>query len=1026
MSLCHECERWPLERGDRFCGWCGAPLLAVGLARADGSGRLSQPARDYVAPGTHQLTYLLETRGSLARQTPTVERLPGGIRCPIEAGARAGEWLLGVTLPDLPTAGSATVELLVRGEAEQRSLQLDLWPRPTLQPRLSSDGLQTLEEGVLRATFTDARAEQERLLVRLALPEAPVVLRAFAVDEGGGELRWDRDGVLQTDALELRVADVGREVGLQRELPIEISRRGPWERGHQRELTVVLAFDGLPHYEQRLALVQRRRTGGDFQPEAIELPHLFSGRAEVVACHLANHDDYPLVLESVSCDAPWIRLASYRADARPEALPPLQLPLSLPAADPRGGQPGGSLDFAVVLDGKHPGFPARGPIAATLNFSQAGGGRSLLNVRVAEVKQPASLSSQGYLAIDFGTTNTCCALKLEDRPVEVIPFGRGGKSSLPSVIFFEDLREPSAPKVVVGDPALARAKARGERALVRAFKRRIGDETKIQCTDPEGNAASFTAEELSAIFLREVLGEVREHIASSGDPITIDAIFFTYPVLFSPRQVGKLAEVFRSLGVTEVIPALDEATAGAVQAIHRWATDGYRALGAAAGAAPATTEYVLNYDFGGGTIDIALLEVGKDFAESQVTVTPIGVTGLYRFGGEDVTVLVRQMIVRRIEKKLRRRCPRFELPCGDLAHPPGLYAVKKENNARLGFLAEKAKIELFASGEYAIHSNDPDLDQLWIDRGEGAGPERTDVIKNPLFAGLDEVEATVTLRRADVERVIAPRLASSIARAYNLWRTGCAQGDGAIKPLARVLLTGRSSGIPLVKQLICERLGVPEHAVVHDPASAKEVVAQGACYYRRLWSVMMTGLRLLLGEVEQRVLMPIGIERIDYSDSVFFPVFDASTRMEPRQDSAGRDCLFASRELAFGLAGPIATLKMFRSLDYVDPIPSPGKDLVARFDIRADDPFFADWTAKERARFPVTVQLWRAIDGGEHTLEVVVAHPRSGQSKVFRSLFSGDLSATVGEAEEAAGLPIDELDPLDDRRQVGNDGDGWS
>jgi hypothetical protein len=586
------------------------------------------------------------------------------------------------------------------------------------------------------------------------------------------------------------------------------------------------------------------------------------------------------------------------------------------------------------------------------------------------------------------------------------------------VIFFEDLSDPAAPRVAIGDIALARAKALGERPLVRNFKRRLGDPRQLQVTDSQGRSANYSAAELTAIFLREVLREVREGLDARGLALAIDAVLFTYPVLFSANQTAQLAGVLRSLGVTKVEHALDEASAGAIEAIHSWSNEQLEKLGAAAKEARSEREFVLNYDFGGGTIDIALLEVTRDYREQRVVITPIGVTGLYRFGGEDVTVLVRQLIVRRIEQKMRRRYPRFTLPCGNPAEPPGMYAVKRDNNARLGFLAEKVKIELCTHGDVLIRPGDPDLDNLWFDRGEGAGVQRSDPLRMPLLGGLDEHEAEIVIRARELDRVLAPHLEASIERAANLWRSGCRQSDGSVAPLARVLLTGRSSAIPLVRRLIEERLAIAPERIIFDAARAKEVVASGACYYDRLQAALVRGFRLEVIKPNERVLIPIGVEMIDFANSIFMPLFDAATRMEPLSDNSGQPGFQAHAELRLGFGGPVANLQLFRSLDYVDELATGGKQLVARFELRREDPFFSDWTPQELRSFSARVVLWRAASGTEHRLAVAVAHPRSGEQRLFQASFTGDLDATVGEDEEAGGVRIDEVDLPEEPRVV--------
>ncbi len=1028
-TLCDECGQWPMCPGDRFCGWCGAPLLELALLRTTGE-RLGPSGRDYVVPGQARVHYRLRQRGSMSSAAPRVRRA-GGEPCPTRPTDRPGEHEIAVDF--VPARrGPARLALEVAGrDRAWLSLPLELWPRPEIVPRPDPGGLQFVHEGALRAAFTDPRRATEPIVLRVAIPDSPVVVRRVGLRTADmASPAWDRAGTATTPELILRCDDVGREVGLQRELPLVLERRGPWERGREMSAHLSVAFEGLPVWELAVVLVQRRRIGGDFSPELCQIDRAWCGRVAAYPCHLANEDDFDLRIVEATAEPAWLRVGAVGpATARADEVSELALPVHLQART--GEQRGGHLDFAIVVDGRHPQFPkaGAGPQAGQVRFVHASGLTALYGVRIGEIAQPASLAAKGYLAVDFGTTNTCCALKLEGRDVEVLPFGADARSSIPSVVFFEDLSDPERPKFCVGNAALAQAKLRGERSLVRSFKRRIGLDRREPVIDPLGRAATYLPDDLARFFLGEVLREVKEVLDRRGAPIEVDRVFFTHPVLFSPRQLERLAAVFASVGARSAEPALDEASAGAVRAIHAWATEEHRALEAArAPWPPARTEHVLNYDFGGGTIDIALLEVTVDHAARIVESTPVGVTGLYRFGGEDITVLVRRMITQMIERKMRRRHPRFRLPTGDPAREPALYQIVRENNARLGFLAEKAKIEVLRKGTYTIRPTDPDLDQLSVDKGAGAGFERVDAVRRPLFDGLGEAEAQIVLARSDLERLIEPRIRESADRAYNLWRACCANEDGTVRALDRVLLTGRSSSIPLVARVLAERLGVASDRIFHDPASAKEVVAQGACYHREMAGALQRGVKLVLGDVGSRVLIPIGLEQIDYAESVFEPIFDARTRLERVVAADGAVALVAEKSIELSLVGPTATIKLFRSLDYVPGITSGGKDLVARFELAAKDPFFADWTPRERAAFTATFRLSRVPGSGAARVDVVLVHPRTNAVRVLGSGVDVDLAATVGEGEEAAGLLAGALEIAleSDPKAAGADREGWS
>jgi len=364
------------------------------------------------------------------------------------------------------------------------------------------------------------------------------------------------------------------------------------------------------------------------------------------------------------------------------------------------------------------------------------------------------------IGIDLGTTNSCVALMDAGKP-RVLENSEG-RSVTPSVVVFKKDGER-----VVGDTAKRQIVTNHDRAVysVKRFMGRLFKEVDHEKEEvpfktvqgPNGDVRinvaghDYSPPEIAAMVLQKMKQTAEEKL---GEKITEAVI--TVPAYFndSQRQATKDAGKIAGLDVKRII---NEPTAAAL----------------AYGLDKKKDERIAVYDFGGGTFDISILEIGDGVFEVKST------SGDTHLGGDDLDQRVINWLVDEFKKK----------EGVDLKKDPMALQRLKE-------AAEKAKIELSSNTETEI--NLP-----YITAG-AAGP----------------IHMLEKLTRAKFESLVE----DLIERTHK----PCLQAlkDANLSPgdINEVILVGGSTRIPKVQKLVKEIFGKEANkSVNHD-----EVVAIGA------------------------------------------------------------------------------------------------------------------------------------------------------------------------------------------------------
>jgi molecular chaperone DnaK (HSP70) len=270
------------------------------------------------------------------------------------------------------------------------------------------------------------------------------------------------------------------------------------------------------------------------------------------------------------------------------------------------------------------------------------------------------------IAIDFGTSNTVISrwnAATQQAETVTLPglslVGGMNPPLIPSLVYVEDGNDE---KVLIGQMVRDRGlDLKGDNRFFRGFKRGIGVE--IQGFLPELDGVSMTFERVGELFLKGVIAQLLTTLPDVGESLVL-----TVPVDSFEVYRRWLSEVCTTLPV-ERVRLLDEPTAAAL---------GYGMTAA---------ETLLVVDFGGGTLDLSLVQLTKQVQQGK---TPLGF--LLKWGDKSVEKSSQQPQMARVIAKAGQNLGGTDIDnwvAQELAVTQGL-----TNSALITRLAEKIKIGL--------------------------------------------------------------------------------------------------------------------------------------------------------------------------------------------------------------------------------------------------------------------------------------------------------------------------------------------
>ena len=364
------------------------------------------------------------------------------------------------------------------------------------------------------------------------------------------------------------------------------------------------------------------------------------------------------------------------------------------------------------------------------------------------------------IGIDLGTTNSCLAV-MEGGTPTVIQNAEGGRTT-PSMVAFTKTDDR-----LIGQPAKRQAVTNPENTIysIKRFMGRTYDEVEQERHEvpyevikgPKGavqvkvGKKTYSPPEISAMILQKIKQNAESYL---GAKVT-DAVI-TVPAYFndSQRQATKDAGKIAGLNVKRII---NEPTAAAL----------------AYGLDKTKDEKIAVFDFGGGTFDVSILELGEGVFEVKST------NGDTHLGGDDIDQVLIEWMADEFKKNEGI----------DLREDPMALQRLKEG-------AEKAKMELSSALQTDVN--------LPFITADASGPKHL----------------TIQLTRAKFETLTA--------ELFQRLKEPCIQAlkDAKMKPsdVDEVILVGGSTRIPKVQQIVQDLFGKEPHKGVNPD----EVVAIGA------------------------------------------------------------------------------------------------------------------------------------------------------------------------------------------------------
>ena len=364
------------------------------------------------------------------------------------------------------------------------------------------------------------------------------------------------------------------------------------------------------------------------------------------------------------------------------------------------------------------------------------------------------------IGIDLGTTNSCVAV-MEGDKTTVIPNEEGGRTT-PSVVAFTQKGE-----ILTGQVAKRQRVTNPENTIysIKRFMGRrfaeVAQEIKqvpfkvIEApnggVEVEALGKRYAPPEVSAYILKKLKKAAEDYLGE-----TVEKAVITVPAYFNDGQRKATKDAGKIAGL-EVVRIINEPTAAAL----------------AYGMDKKKDQVIAVYDFGGGTFDISILEVGEGVVEVKST------NGDTHLGGDDIDQKVQDWLVGEFKKESGIDLSRDKMAL-----------------QRLKEAAEKAKIELSTTMETEIN--------LPFVTADASGPKHL----------------LMKMTRAKLESLME----DLVQRSVGPCRQALADANLKAEAIDEVILVGGQTRAPRIQQLVKDIFGKEPHKGVNPD----EVVAVGA------------------------------------------------------------------------------------------------------------------------------------------------------------------------------------------------------
>ena len=793
--LCKNCHLWETRDSDSYCSWCGAALLNLSLAFDREYLHVGDPIDGLTLTLTHSGTVgHIEIHAIESSQPWLAPQTDGLVPVELQVGGTL-EVPVKVDLIGLKDTYHGVI-VTVRSSVGQREIKIEVSPKPRFQI-ITGDTHSVLLDDV----------SDETMRGYLSVVQGIVTVESLTTDV----LQWASVTPISPATLPCKL---DQRFNNRLEFQFKVDEKYLLEDAQRRGQRLPAQYNGslVVKFAEFEELRKERFRVDCLLPPKWNVPEAEERRLKVEAfidrrreldLTVQNGErDEPgradLCIHNIEIDAPWLQLSGAVA-----------YPLNIAS----GRYHGLTLNILTknLSEGTH---------SAKITFLTNIPGVTKEEIFIdIDVRQMPVF--QGVLAIDFGTTNSCCAFLNEFGEVELIPIGEPGdgiQTTVSSTILYSNLFDDNVKDYSIGSRAYE-VSFQSTFSAVRQVKRLLGTANPLEIIFLENPAkhAHYLPRQIATDILHRIIERAEEHVGGRIVSCTL-----SHPSRFSLGQLADLKEAVKACGIDK-IRTVHEPIGAALDFIRgKEIREGYDQY------------HLMVFDFGGGTTDITLMHVKNEHQADQLRtkITPevLAATGDRWLGGENVTEMIMDLAVTRCEELLKARNPdalNVVVPYNsENFNSQHRKSLAKENRNFLRSWAEAAKIAVSTYGD--DHQREfkktgrEIIDGVNLKSRLPQSFELAVIVDNVVTINEEFFHDDVVPRQGEIYDQLRPKLEDMADLMQRM-----AEHHGIRQPDI-ILLSGKSSALPVVEEVI--KSFFPSSRIAR-PRNLKECVVRGACQF---------------------------------------------------------------------------------------------------------------------------------------------------------------------------------------------------